>query len=149
MQQIRWFIWLIAIACLGSLAMAQTPTGTIQGSITDSTGATIQAATVTVSNNATNESHIVASDPSGRFILPFVPPGTYTVTVDAKGFRSERQESIVVDVAQTRALVFVMSVGTAAETVQVTATTQALDVDRSSVGETIQAHQILDLPDNG
>ena len=129
--------------------MAQTPTGTIQGSITDSTGATIQAATVTVSNNATNESHTATSDPSGRFILPFVEPGTYTVTVDAKGFRSERQESVVVDVAQTRAVEFVMSVGTASETVQVTATTQALDVDSSSVGETIQAHQILDLPDNG
>lgn len=53
MQQIRWFVELIAIACVGGLAMAQTPTGTIQGSITDSTGATIQAATVTVSNNAT------------------------------------------------------------------------------------------------
>ena len=48
MQQIRWFVGLIAIACLGGLAMAQTPTGTIQGSITDSTGATIPGATVTV-----------------------------------------------------------------------------------------------------
>jgi hypothetical protein len=76
MQQVRWFFWLIAIACLGGLAWAQTPTGTIQGSITDSTGAAIPAATVTVSNNATNESHTVMSDPSGRFILPFVPPGT-------------------------------------------------------------------------
>ena len=74
MQQVRWFLRLITVACLGGLAMAQTPTGTIQGSITDSTGATIQDATVTVSNNATNESHTVTSDPSGRFILPFVPP---------------------------------------------------------------------------
>jgi Carboxypeptidase regulatory-like domain len=149
MQQIRWFAGLIAIACLGGLATAQTPTGTMQGSITDSTGAAIPAATVTVSNNATNESHSATSDPSGRFILPFVAPGTYSVTVDAKGFRSERQESVVVDVAQTRAVDFVMPVGTASETVQVTATTQALDVDSSSVGETIQSNQILDLPDNG
>ena len=42
-NNLRWFFWLIAIACLGGLAMAQTPTGTIAGAITDSTGATIPA----------------------------------------------------------------------------------------------------------
>ena len=101
MQQVRWFFWLVTIACLGGLAMAQTPTGTIQGSISDSTGATIPAATVTITNNATSETHTVTSDQSGRFILPFVAPGTYTVTVEGKGFRTERQESVTVDVAET------------------------------------------------
>ena len=73
MQQIRWFLRLITVACLGGLAMAQTPTGTIQGSITDSTGATIQDATVTVSNNATNESHTVTSDRPAALSCPLFP----------------------------------------------------------------------------
>ncbi len=149
MQKIRRLCWLIVISCVGGLALAQTPTGTIAGSTTDSTGATVAAATVTITNSATNENHQLITDNEGRFQLPFVPPGTYTVTVEAKGFRSERQENITVDVAQTRAVLFTLSVGNASETVQVTATTQALDLNSSSVGETIQARQILDLPDNG
>ena len=149
MQQLRWLFWLVTLTCLGGLGLAQTPTGTIQGSITDGTGAAIQAATVTILNNATNESHSVTSDNAGRFISPFIAPGTYRVTVEAHGFRAEQQENVLVDVGEIRPVVFVMSIGTAAETVQVTATTQALDVDSSTVSQTIQANQILDLPDNG
>jgi len=149
MQQFRWFFCVIAIAFAGACAVAQTPTGTVQGSVTDPTGAAIQGATVTLIHNATNEANTVRTDGSGRFSVPFVEPGTYTVSVEAKGFRSERQENVVVEVAQTRPVDFVMSVGTATDTVQISATTEALDVDSSSVGETIQTQQITDLPDNG
>ena len=89
MKQIRLSIYLIAIAFAVACAVAQTPTGTVQGTVTDPTGAAIQSATITVVHNSTNEAHTVTTDASGRFILPFVEPGTYNVSVEAKGFRTE------------------------------------------------------------
>src|SRR5664279_4746210 len=149
MKQIRWFIRLAAVAFLGVFAMAQTPTGTIQGSVTDSSGAAIQGASITIVRTATNETRVVSSDSAGRFTIPFVQPGSYTVTVAASGFRSAKQENIVVEVAGTRPADFKLDVGTVSQSVQVSATTENLDVSSSSLGQTIQSETLLELPDNG
>jgi hypothetical protein len=149
MKRIRWFIRLAAVALLGVFAVAQTPTGTVQGSVTDSTGAAIQGASITIVRTATNETRVVSSDSAGRFTIPFVQPGSYTVTVAASGFRSAKQENIVVEVAGTRPVDFKLDVGTVSQSVQVSATTENLDVSSSSLGQTIQSETLLELPDNG
>jgi hypothetical protein len=149
MKQLRWLVCLIAIAFLGGSAMAQTPTGTIQGLVTDKTGAAIQGASITIIRTATNEARNTVSDSAGRYSVPFVEPGTYTVAVDAKGFRSAKQENILVQVTETRPVDFKLDVGTVSETVQVSADSQSLDSDSSSMGQTIQSSTILELPDNG
>jgi hypothetical protein len=149
MKHIRWSICLIAIACLGVFAKAQTPTGTIQGVVTDKTGASIQGASITIIRTATNEGRSTTTDSGGRYLIPFVEPGTYNVSVDATGFRSAKDENILVQVSETRPVDFKLEVGTQTETVQVSATAETLDVDTSSLGETIQSQTILELPDNG
>jgi hypothetical protein len=148
MKQIRWFVCLIAVAFLGVFASAQTPTGTIQGLVTDKTGAAIQGASITIVEITTNENRNTGTDSSGRYIVPFIVPGTYNITVDAKGFRSARQENVLIQVTETRAVNFQLEVGAINQTVQVTATAQALDVDTSTMGETIQSETMLQLPDN-
>src|SRR5450755_3077269 len=95
------------------IAMAQTPTGTIEGTVADPQGASVAGATITVVNNANGMSNQLKSDGDGRFTMPFVPPGTYTVSVDAPGFRSIKQEAVVVEVSQTRALPFTLTLGAA------------------------------------
>ena len=149
MKQLRSSVCSIALAFIGVFAMAQTPTGSIQGLVTDKSGAAIQGATVTIVQTTTNEARNTATDASGRYNVPFIDPGTYTITVDAKGFRSARQENVLVQVTETRAVDFQLEVGAVNQTIQVTASTEALDVDTSTLGETIQSQTLLQLPNNG
>jgi hypothetical protein len=149
MNHIRWYVWLAVIAFLGVCATAQTPTGTIQGSVTEKTGAAVQGASITIVRTATNEMRKTSSDSAGRFTIPFVQPGTYTVTAEAAGFRPAKQENILVEVAGTRPVDFQLDVGAVTQSVEVSATTENLDVSSSSLGETIQSEILLDLPDNG
>lgn len=149
MKRIRWFICLTVIAFLGVLATAQTPTGTIQGVVTDKTGAAIQGASISIVRTETNETHKTTSDTGGRYTIPFVQPGNYTVIVEVAGFRPAKQNNIQVEVAGTRPVDFKLDVGTVTQTVEVSATTENLDTETSSLGETIQTQMITDLPDNG
>jgi hypothetical protein len=149
MKQLRWIFYLTAIAFLGVFASAQTPTGTIQGLVTDKTGAVVQGASITIVLTTTNEERKTTADSAGRFIIPFVQPGNYTVSVEAKGFRPAKQDNILVQVSETRPVDFKLDVGTVSQTIEVSATTESLDVDTSSLGETIQSQSILELPDNG
>jgi len=149
MKQIRSYVCLIAIAILGVFATAQTPTGSIQGLVTDKTGAAVQGASITIVQTTTNGTRSTTTDSSGRYLIPFVEPGVYNVNVDAKGFRSAKQVNILVQVTETRPVDFKLEVGTINETVEVSATTENLDVDTSSLGQTIQSDTILELPDNG
>jgi hypothetical protein len=134
---------------LGVCALAQTPTGTVQGLVTDKTGAIIPNASVTVIRVATNEIRSTVSDSGGRYQIPFVSPGIYTIKVEAKGFRQSQQSGIQVSVTETRPVNFQLEVGTVSETVEVSAAAQSLDVDTSSVGQTIQSQLITELPDSG
>jgi hypothetical protein len=149
MKQLRWIFYLTTIALVGVFAPAQTPTGTIQGLVTDKTGAVVQGASITIVLTTTNEERQTTADSAGRYVIPFVQPGNYTVTVEAKGFRSAKQDNILVQVSETRPVDFKLDVGTVSQTIEVSATTENLDVDTSSLGQTIQSQAILELPDNG
>jgi Carboxypeptidase regulatory-like domain/TonB dependent receptor len=145
----HWFHSLIVLAFLGVVAQAQTPTGIIQGLVTDKTGAAVQGATITITKTTTNEQRQTTSDSGGRFNIPLVEPGTYNVAASATGFRRSEQQNVLVQITETRAVNFVLEVGTVTQSVEVSATTESLDVDTSSLGETIQSQTLLELPDNG
>jgi hypothetical protein len=132
-----------------ALSFAQTPTGTMQGTVTDQQGAVVAGATVTVTSLSTSIAKTTNTDADGRFLMPFVLPGNYKVTVEAKGFRSAQQENVVLEVAQTRSVNFTLSVGTTAEAIEVQATAPVVDTQTSSMGEVIQTRTINDLPLNG
>jgi len=123
MKEIRNLLWLIAFAFLGVFAMAQSPTGTVQGLVTDKTGAVVQGATITIVQTSTNSTHKTTSDSGGRYVIPFVEPGIYTVAVEATGFRPEKQANIQVEVASTRPVDFKLEVGNTTDTITVSATT--------------------------
>src|ERR1700722_4540006 len=148
MKQIRWFVCLIAIVFLGVFATAQTPTGTIQGVVTDKTGAAVQGATVTVVRTTTNEERKATSDSAGRYEFVFVEPGVYNVKVEARGFETATQDNVLVQVTETRPVNFRLGVGAVNQTVEVNAQdVQTLDTETSSLGQTIQTDAILQLPD--
>jgi hypothetical protein len=145
----RKLSFLTTLLMLASFAIAQTPTGTIEGTVLDQSGASVAGATATVTNNANGASKQLTSDGAGRFQMPFVLPGTYKVNVEARGFRSAEQDEVLVEVSQTRSLSFTLSVGKINETIEVQATTPVLDTQTSSLGEVVQTRTISDLPLNG
>ena len=144
------FVLLILLALhWGGVMQAQTPTGTIEGLVTDKTGAVVPGATITIVQVSTNSTRKTVSDAAGRYVVPFVQPGGYSVKVEAQGFRPARQDNVVVEVAGTRPANFQLEVGQITQTVEVSATSVNLDVDNSSVGSTIQSQSLLELPNNG
>ena len=150
MQQLRWFALMFILASFGISGMAQTPTGIIQGEVTDSTGAAVQSALVTITKTDTNESRTVKTDASGRYEIPLVQPGTYVVDAKAAGFKSASQGGVVVELAKTHSVDFALTVGQVTEKIEVASESgAALDVDTSSLGETIGQKLINDLPSNG
>ena len=120
-------------------AMAQTSgTGSINGTITDPSGSVVPNAAVTAVNNSTGVKTSATSTSSGYYVLPLLPPGTYTVTVAAAGFATLNQQNIVVDALASVALDPKLSLGAASETVTVTDLPPLLASEDVKLGSTIE-----------
>src|SRR5690348_4573907 len=136
------------VLALGAL-YAQTPTGTIQGIISDSSGAVIPDAKVIVTHVDTNTGSTLTTDQTGRYILPLARPGLYTITVEKTGFRTLRQQNIRLDVSENRSVNLTLELGSMTQEVTVDAAPPVVDVNTSSVGQVIETKRIMDLPLNG
>jgi Carboxypeptidase regulatory-like domain/TonB dependent receptor/TonB-dependent Receptor Plug Domain len=146
-----------AVVCLGVSAMfsvemprsyAQADSGRIAGTITDSTGAAIPNATITLANPQTGLKLSGVSNGSGELNIPAVPQGTYTARVTATGFQAQTQQ-VTVAVTQNLTLNFKLLPGETTTTVEVTGAAALVDTTDATLGETIQGRQITELPLNG
>ena len=113
---------LILVACSVGVAFAQQPLGTIVGTVTDPTGATLSAATVTVTNRETQVSQTVVTSATGDYSVPYLVNGRYTIKVEHPGFRVAVMSEVVIRAAQTVRADIRMEVGEIKEVTEVTAT---------------------------
>lgn len=128
-------------------AAAQTAgEGTIQGTVTDSSGAVIPDATVTATNTATNITTVRHSSGAGLFSISPLPPGTYRLQVEAKGFQTLVQENLVVNALQVRTIDPVLSVGAQSQQITVTAAPPVLNTADATLGLTIENSTYSSLP---
>lgn len=123
-------------------------TASIAGRVTDASGAVVSAATVTATQVATNQSQVVHTDKEGRFRLPFLPVGQYTVTAIAGGF-SEGKRQVQVTVGSAFDLSFTLAVGSAATTVDVRGEAPIVEENRSQLSGTVSEQEATHLPFNG
>jgi hypothetical protein len=137
------------VLVFSSSAFAQTTTGTIQGRVTDASGSVVPQAKIVIQNDATGIQQVTQSGSEGNFVLPYVPPGVYTVTAEKEGFDRSVTTVVRLNVQQTVALDITMKIGNVATTVEVTASAVQLSTSTSSVATVIQGKAILDLPLNG
>jgi len=137
---------LVSLVLLAPSAVAQTTTSTIEGTVTDTTGAVIQGAEVTARGQATATERRATTDARGVYRLAALPAGTYTITVTAAGLAPS---AATLDVTLNRVVTFdlTLQVGGVQETVAVS--TPALDPSTSATGATITAREITELPVNG
>ncbi len=130
----------IAVLLLaGSALLAQTTSGTVSGSVSDSTGARIAGATVRITNVATHETRTAVTSASGDYLFPAVPAGEYVVEAESSGFKIERRAGIRLDVNQNARVDFTLQVGQATEVVQVTSDAPLVDTRDVQLGGTVDA----------
>jgi hypothetical protein len=112
----------ILIALTGASASAQIAgTGTIQGSVTDPSGAFIPSATVTLTEEATKVTRVAHTDRDGAYVFPNIPVGTYTVSVASQGFQTYAKTHNVLEVGSNIDVDAKMPIGQAEQTVTVEA----------------------------
>jgi hypothetical protein len=128
---------------------AQTTNGTITGTVTDPSGAAVGSVQVQVTNQITGQQRSATTQDNGTYIIPQLPPGQYSVTVEKQGFAKETQSNVQLLVNQSATLDFKLSVAAVSETVEVTAAPAQLNTTNATLGDVVQHQQIVDLPLNG
>jgi hypothetical protein len=147
----RWlalFVLLILPAFFAAQLYAQNDTAQIQGTVTDSSGAVLSGATITLTNTDTAASFKATSDDSGSFTFNALVRGHYSARITANGFESQVQE-LTLDVSQLQALNFKLKAGSTSTTVTVTGAAPLVQTEDSSLSTVVNDRQLVDLPLNG
>src|SRR5215470_1239334 len=123
-----------------------TDTGTVVGLVTDSSGALVAGAAVTLKDNSTGSSRTTTTNDAGRYVVVNVAPGVYELTVSKQGFAVTKAPSTSVKVAVTTTVNLSLQVGTSTTTVEVSASSTELQTTNSTVGNTISGVALDSLP---
>ena len=129
--------------------LAQSELATLTGSVADSSGGVIANAEVTVTNQGTNISSTGKSNENGRYVVPSLKPGLYTLAVSAPGFKKYVNNALTLQVNQTARLDIELTIGEVTQEVTVSAEAPLLEVDTSGRGAVIDERKIVELPLNG
>ncbi len=140
---------LVLLFFFTSLALAQRDLGTLTGTVSDPQGAVVPNAKVTITNDATNVSADTVTTDSGSYTRPALPPGTYTVTVEAPGFQKAEQKGVQVNAGGVASADLVLQVGNAAQTVEVTASAPLLQTETPTIGANLNPAEVTELPLGG
>jgi len=144
----RLFLVLVLVFCMAGVAFGQSNAGTIQGTVTDTSGAVIQGASVTITDQATGRAVTLTTNGDGLFSLPTLNPGSYKVLVDQPNFQ-RMVKDVILQIAQVINLQFALQPGATSQTIEVTAATPVVDTATSEIGAIVTGRQITDLPLNG
>jgi hypothetical protein len=137
----------IALLFPGHRAIGQMiGTGAIQGTILDSSGASVQNATITAIDPATGYTATRHTNAAGSYVLSALPPGDYTVTVSSAGFKTSVQDHVAVNALAVVGLNRVLTAGSVQQDIQVSAQPAELDTTDGSLGLTIPTSTYSELP---
>src|SRR5579883_705290 len=138
------------LVAAGILSLSQLVFGqafsAISGTVTDTSGAVVAGAKVTVKNNATNVEKTAQTSSAGAYIVTDLLPGTYTVTIDDPGFQSSVHEGVGVDVGRGTTVDAVLQPGNTQQTVTVSESAIALDTEAPSLNTTLENKVVTELP---
>jgi Carboxypeptidase regulatory-like domain len=141
---------LLALAAFRTSVLAQTTSGTVKGVVVDTSGAVVPGATCTLTDVATQVSDTVSSFSDGAFTFTGVAPGSYTLKIDATGFKSLTLESVVLTAGELRTLGNLkLEVGEARDIVEVTAEAAAIELGSAEHSGLVSGSQIDDIAIKG
>ena len=151
-QQRKALHGVVLLSALGmgvtSTLSAQSDSGRVVGTVTDTTGAVIPGATITLTNSGNGRTRVETTGPAGELNIAAVPAGNYAARVQATGFQSQSLNFAVV-VTQVQTLNVKLAPGEASSTIEVNTSAALIDTSDPTLGETIEGKQITELPLNG
>ena len=147
MPRLRLFCILsILTAMIAGVVWAQVVNATLLGTVTDVSGAVVAKAKVTALEQNTGIGHVTETNTSGNYVLPDMPPGTYTITVELTGFKKDMRKDIALMVNTSQRVDVQLLPGNVTESVEVTAAAPLLQTDRSDTGRNLDAVVVQTLP---
>ena len=137
---------ILALVVLASTSLqAQTVTGTMQGKVTDTSGAVLPGVTVTIRNMETGLERVAVTNGEGFFSAPFLPVGRYRVVAEMAGLGTMRREGVPVNLNQTTVQDFAID-PSISETITVNAEVPRVNVTDGEIKQTMQSEEIMALP---
>jgi outer membrane receptor protein involved in Fe transport len=155
--RIGFFLWqtelllsvFLALTVLGLFPTmwAQTSTtGLLKGAVTDPSGRVVSNADVRVTNQGTHEVRAVRTGADGAYTVPLLPPGSYQVDIDAKGFARTTITGVVITVTETNASNVTLKVGSESTTIEVKGTPPVVETGTNALGDVVSTAQVESLP---
>jgi hypothetical protein len=149
-------LW-IAVGLMACLLLVASPLrlpaqefrATLTGQVTDPTGAVVANATVTAVNSETGSTYTNVTSSAGVYYIPYVVPGTYTVTVKAEGFKTAIQDKVLLLAGKYFGQNFKLEVGSFHETMEVTTAPPLLETENASGGTILDEKILQNVPVNG
>jgi hypothetical protein len=138
--------WILALLLLATSAFGQT-TASIKGSVTDPGGAAVVGAKITVKGVGIDRG--TKSNGNGDYEVPALPPGNYTVQIEASGFGTELAKNVTLEVNTNIVQNFSLKVASASETITVEGTAPTIEATTITVGQAISQQTVQELPLNG
>jgi hypothetical protein len=146
-RMVLFFVLFVALSTC--LVYGQATQGNLNGTVTDSSGASVPKAQVEVVSPATGFKRQVETGDVGVYSIAGLPVGTYDLTISHEGFKTFEQRGIELLIGQTRTVNAQLQVGAAIQKVEVQATVQSLESANAELGEVVQSRQVNDIPVNG
>src|SRR5258708_21619844 len=142
-------LWLCLLPAAGLYAQSEVGGATLNGTITDPSGAAVAGAKVTAVDQGTGFARRAISNESGLYSLIRLPVGTYTLTVEQKGFQIAKRTDIALNVGAVATVDVRLAIGAAQEVVSVTAEVPVVETTRSQTSNVVNEKSVANLPING
>jgi len=137
------------LAMLTTALIAQSPKGTITGTVSDAQGARVQNVDVVATHTGTNIAFRARSSDDGTYVIPSLPVGAFEVSASLPGFKTFRRTDVVLEVAQRLRLDILLELGATTETITVSGEVSRVSTEESTLGTVVERQRIEKLPLNG
>ncbi len=149
MRVSRYISLLSLFTLLAAATLSAQSTGGVQGTVTDATGAVISNAIVTVTNQATSETHALKTDTAGLYSEPSLIPGTYKVQAESSGMQTVVANDVIVSVSTIQRQDFTLKVASTNQTVEIQSNAPVVESESVSVGSVVNQRTVQEIPLNG
>lgn len=137
---------ILTLIFLPKIATAQTVTGTLRGTVSDSKGAVVPGADVVIRNMETGQERAIKTGSEGVYVAPFMPLARYTITATGPGFSKVAQENIELGLNQTRVVNFELTPSAVTEAVVVTSEAAPINTTNAEIKGSLNAQEIMEKP---